>query len=214
MTKFSRLKDWPIEQAPFLRMSKDAIMRRLLMEWTALDANQIQETVGAPFQEDADVDSDSDGGASTALGLSDKQWSSLKEQPVHQRLKHESDSGRTRDPGPRTLTNRFSTSMEKVTHAGPARHGFKGNTKNALEASSLSKDHDLESIRHTGQQSAPMWAPPGLTQGQQDSKQSRGSFHRLDPGPGQEMPHLKAPTLHAQAPAAARPLPEDWINFT
>lgn len=211
MAKFTRLKHWSTDQAPFLYMSKDDVISRLLREWTTLETGQIQETTGISFHEDADVDSDSDGGASTATGFSKRDLFPNKEHTARQPLKHEAERGRTRDPGPRPLEERFGTSMGRVPHAEPSWHGYKDDSSNHREASY--RRHDFDSSRRVGQRPAPTWAKPRFSQ-KQPLAQTHGSFHWPDPRRREEVPPLTPSTFHPQVPRAPCPPPQECINFT
>lgn len=212
MAKFARLQDWPIDQAPFLYMSKDDVLSRLLREWTTLDTGQIQETAGIPFHEDADEDSDSDGGASTATGFSERELLPNKEQAARQPLKHEAERSRTRAPGPRPLPERFGTNMGRVPHAEPSWYGYKDNSSNHLEASY--RHHDFDPSRRVGQRPAPTWAQPGFSQRKQPPAQTHGSFNWPDPRRREEVLPITPSTFHPQVPTAPCPPPEEWISFT
>lgn len=209
MTK-SALKDLPIKQAPFLNMSKDVTLCRLLTEWTTLHPDQIQETAGVSCHEDADLDSDSDGGASTAPGSFDRQWEPVKERSTRQPLNYEAERGRTWDADLRSTAERSGKGTGRVPHAGPHWNGYKGNASNPFESSS----RHVHASRRIGQQPAATLAPPGYMEGQQPVTQRHGSFSRRGPARRPEVLPPAPPALHPQAPADPRTLFENWVDFT
>lgn len=207
MTKFSRLKNVPIEQAPFLYMPKDVLLRRLLMEWTTLDAVQIQETVGSSFQEQTDLDSDSDGGASTVPGISSKAFSPMRKQATLRSFTN--DEGRCgrrrrrRRPTPSPLVERCL--------GKPPWSGCKADSNAPRETSFERYDYHLNS--RINPHSAPFQDEPSMRQGQQPVAQSRRSRNRPDTRQKHEVLPTMPTTLHLQTPETVYPKPEEWINL-
>lgn len=130
MIKLPHARDWTFEQTPFVYLPKDIVLRRLLNEWTTLDASQIMEATKktvSKVEGGLDLDSDSDGGADTANFSDDDEIpvNERKQQNFRRPLKNDAQHRQRRLPKSRGLAERFKklrmpedTGFVQTNHSG------------------------------------------------------------------------------------------------